>query len=419
MIAKIFMPESGATLKKTYMWTAVAGIIYAGSSFVMSLVITNLLGAEGFGVYTNAMAIAMLLGTIGLYNVRMFQVSDVLEQYSFADYSVMRILSAVVMVVAGAIWLLIAGYRGAELIVIIALILFKLGEAISDLFEGRYQQKERYDVSCRGVVFKTVLYMLVFIGCLAVTKNLALSASLLAIIYLVSIIIIDSRLVPKFGRTRLRLNINVQGKLIAECTPLFINSFLITYILNAAKYTMEQYHGKAYLGIFNSLYMMAFVINLFAAFALKPLITILSDKYLSGDKKGFVKMMARQSLIIVGLTIVAIIGAWFLGTIVLTLIFGIDLSLYRVELCLMLVGGAFTALYQLFQYAIIIMRHQIMCLIGSIITAILTWFFTPVLTKNYGIMGATISFVISMASMSLILFVLNWYFLRKELPADE
>ena len=414
MITKIFMPGKGTTLKKTYMWTAVAGIIYAGGSFIMSLAITNLLGAEEFGVYTNAMAIAALLGTIGLYNVRMFQVSDVLEQYSFADYSVMRILSTVVMMIAGAIWLLIAGYRGGELIVIIALIAFKLGEAISDLFEGRYQQKERYDVSCRGVFYKTLLYLIVFVGCLLLTKNLALAASLLAIVYLVSILVIDSQLLPKFELTSLKFNAGVQAKLIAECTPLFINSFLVTYILNAAKYTMEQYHGKAYLGIFNSLYMMAFVINLFAAFALKPLITILSDKYLKGDKKGFVKMMVRQSLIIVGLTIVAIVGAWFLGTIVLTLIFGIDLSPYRVELCLMLVGGAFTALYQLFQYGIIIMRHQIMCLIGSVITAVLTWFFTPVLTKTYGIMGATISFVISMVLMSLILFILNWYFLRKE-----
>ena len=413
------MPKGEITLKKTYMWTAAAGIIYAGSSFVMSLVITNLLGAAAAGVFRNAMAIALLVGTIGLYNVRMFQVSDVSEQYSFADYSVMRILTTVVMVGIGIIWLFFTGYTGEKLIVIIALIVFKLGEAISDLFEGRYQQKERYDVSCRGVVYKTLLYLAVFIGCLLLTQNLALASSLLAIVYLVSIVIIDSHLLPKFGLAPLRVNMGVQGKLIAECTPLFINSFLVTYIFNASTYTMEQYQGDEYLGIFGALYMMAFVINLFAAFALKPLITVLSDKYLKGDKKGFVKMMRRQSLIIAGLTIIAIIGAWFLGTIILTLVFGIDLNPYRIELCLMLVGGGFMALYQLFQYGIIIMRHQIMCLIGSIITAVLTWFFTPALTKTYGIMGATISFVISMALMSVILFILNWYFLRKEPGVDE
>lgn len=419
MITKIFMPVNGNTMKKVYMWTVIAGVVYAGSSFVMSIVITNLLGAAAAGIFRNALAIASLLGTIGLYNVRMFQISDVSEQYTFADYSVMRILSSGLMIIAGVIWLLVTGYSGEELIVIIALIIFKLGEAISDLFEGRYQQKSRYDVSCRGVVYKTALYLLIFVGCLFLTKSLSLAASLLAGTYLISIIVIDSRLISGFGRISLKVDIKAQSKLIAECTPLAINAFLMMYILNASTYAMKKYQGEEYLGIYNALYMMAFVISMFAAFALRPLITVLSDKYLKGDKKGFVKMMARQSMIIVGVTIVAIIGAWFLGTMVLTFIFGIDLSPYRMELCIMLVGGAFTALYQLFQYGIIIMRHQIMCLVGSVITATLTWFFAPALTKQYGIMGASVGFVISMALISVTLLILNWYFLRKEPVADE
>ena len=419
MITKIFMPVNGATMKKVYMWTAIAGFIYAGSSFVMSIVITNLLGAAAAGVFRNAMAIAVQLGTIGLYNVRMFQISDVLEQYSFADYSALRILSTIAMIIVGVIWLSNAGYSGEKLIVIIALTVFKMSEAISDLFEGRYQQKERYDVSCRGVVYKTLLYLIVFVGSLLLTKNLSLSAVMLAGVYLISIIVIDSRLIPKFGTMPLRVNAKAQGKLLAECTPLFINAFLMMYIFNASTYAMERYQGDESLGVFSALYMMAFVISMFAAFALRPLITVLSNKYLKGDKAGFAKMMGRQTLIIVGLTIVAIMGAWFLGTTVLTFVFGIDLSPYRAELCLMLVGGAFTALYQLFQYGVIIMRHQIMCLVGSVITAVFTWFLMPALTKPYGIMGATIGFVISMAIMSLILFILNWYFIRKEPMTDE
>jgi len=419
MIAKIFMPVNGNTMKKVYMWTVVAGIVYAGSSFVMSLVITNLLGAAAAGVFRNAMAIANLLGTIGLYNVRMFQVSDVLEQFSFADYSITRILSISAMIIGGVIWLLFAGYSGEKLMVIIALIAFKVGEGIADLLEGRYQQKDRYDVACRGIVFKTLLYLTIFVGCLLTTKNLALSAIVLAVIYFISIIVIDGQLIRQFGEIALKINIKAQAQLIVECTPLFINAFLMMYILNASTYAMERYQGEEALGIFGSLYMMAFVISLVASFALKPLLTILSDKYIKGDKKGFAKILARQSAIIMGITTVAIIGAWFLGTIILTLIFGIDLSSYRLELCLMLVGGAFTALYQLFQYGIIIMRHQIMCLVGSAISAALTWVFTPLLIKNYGIMGASISFVLSMALISVVLLILNWYFLRKDVVVDE
>jgi len=420
MISKIFMPENGNTMKKMYMWTVMAGLIYAGSSFVMTIATSNLLGAYFAGVFAlAATTMGNQLATVGLFNTRMFQASDVAEQYSFADYIGVRIFSVGSMIICGVIWILIRGFKGEELVVIVAFVIFKAGEAVSDLFEGRYQQKHRYDVSCRGVFCKTALSMVVFLGVLITTKNLAVASVALMIVYLVSIIVIDGALLPQFGKVKFIIDWRKQGQLIAECSPLFINSFLTMYVLNASKYTIEEYFGNADLGKFNSLYMMAFVINMFAAFALKPLITVLSEKHLKGDKKGFIRIMQRQLLVIVGIILVALIGAWFLGTTILTWVSGLDLMAYRGELCIVLIGGAFTAIYQLFQYGLIIMRHQISCLIGSIITAIVTWFITPALTREYKMMGAAIAFLCSMAFMSLVLFILNWYFLKKEVPSNE
>ena len=420
MISRIFMPEKGNTMKKMYMWTVMAGLIYAGSSFVMTIATSNLLGAYVAGIYIYAAnTMGNQLATVGLFNTRMFQTSDVTEQYSFADYIGLRIFSVGAMLLYGAIWILMRGSSGEELIVIIAFVVFKACEAVSDLFEGRYQQMHRYDVSCRGVFYKTLLNIGVFLVTMIVTKSLLWAAVALMIVYLASIVIIDGSLLPKFGKINFKIDWHKQGKLIAECSPLFVNSFLTMYVLNAAKYPIEEYYGKPYLTKFNSLYMMAFVINMFAAFALKPLITVLSDKYLKGDKKGFVKIMQRQLLVIMVIIALALVGAWFLGTTIITWISGVDVMAYRNELCIVLIGGAFTAIYQLFQYGLIIMRHQLSCLIGSVITAVVTWFITPVLTREYGMMGAAVAFLCSMAFMSLILFILNWYFLKKEVPANE
>lgn len=420
MISKIFMPQNGDTMKKIYIWTVMAGLIYAGSSFVMSMVTTSLLGAYAGGVLALAMStIGNQLATIGLFNTRMYQVSDITEEYSFADYINLRIFSVGVMLLYGAGWMILDGYSGEKLIIIISFTIFKACETVSDLFEGRYQQKHRYDVSCRGVFYKTLLYLVAFLGFMIVTKSLMIASIALTVTYLVTILIVDSQLLPKFGKIHFEIDWHKLGKLIAECLPLFINSFLTMYVLNASKLSMDKYFGEEYLGIFNPLYMMAFVINMFAAFALKPLITILSTKYVDGDIKGFVGIMRRQVLIITGIIVAALIGAWFLGTTVLTLFFGIDLHEYRTELLIMLVGGAFTAIYQLFQYGVIIMRHQISCLIGSVITAVFAWFITPILVRRYEIKGAAWAFLCSMAFMSLILFILNWYFLRKEKSTGE
>lgn len=408
------MLANGNTMKKTYFWTVLAGLTYAGSSFVMSLTVTSLLGLSAYGILSAAMMIGNQLLTIGYYNVRTFQASDVKEKYSFGDYASLRILTTGVMLIGGAVWMMAEGYALAKTAAVALMILFKAGESVSDLLEGRYQQKERYDVACRGVFVKTALYLTGFIISMAVTRNLLLALAVLAVIYWFLVIIIDSRLLPRFGGWKIRFHWKTQLELLGTCLPLFVNSFLTTYILNASKYAVDKYYNDELLGVFNWLYMMAFVVNLFASFVLKPMITPLSIRYVQGDRTGFVKIIKRQLLIIAGLAVLCVGGAWFLGIPVLSWLSGKDLSDYRIALCIILVGGAFTAVYQLLQYSIIIMRHQFSCLVGCIITAVLTMVVTPLLTSRYAISGAALSYLLSMVVMSAIFLFFVIYYLKGE-----
>ena len=128
--------------------------------------------------------------------------------------------------------------------------LFKIFEAVSDLLEGRYQQKGRYDVSCRGVFVKTALYLICFVAVLLLTGNLQVSLAFMGIVYGVCILIIDGSLIPCFGGIRIRFCAAAQKSLLISCMPLFINSFFMTYIVNAAKYSMERYYQRRLPGNF-------------------------------------------------------------------------------------------------------------------------------------------------------------------------
>ena len=414
MISEIFMPINGDTLKKTYIWTVLAGIIYAGSSFVMAIGTTNLLGEWDAGIFTIALTIGNQLVTIGYYNIRMFQVSDTKEQYAFADYSAARILSTIMMLGAGVAWIVVEGYSGEKLAVIVLMLVFKMGESISDLFEGRYQQKKRYDVACRGVVFKTLLCLIGFIISMMITKSLVVSMGVLTGLYWISLIVIDSHLLLAFKVERPRFYWQIQRRLLTDCLPLFINEFLTIYVFGATKYAMDRYYQEDMVGIFGSLFMMAFVINLVATFVLRPLIAPLAERYQNGDKNSFIRVIKRQMLIIAGLLIICVAGAWLIGPEVLTFVSGIDLIPYRIELCIILLGGACSSLYQLFNFSLIIMRRQAFCLAGSVVTAVLTWFITPLVVARHAIRGGAISYLISMVIMATILAVVTIYFLRKK-----
>lgn len=413
MMKNFFCPQK-TSMKQTYLWTVIGGSFYAGSSFVMSIVTTNLLGAAAAGILALALSIGSQLVTVGYYNIRTYQVSDFNEKYSFGDYCILRCITIAAMLLIGVIWIWQGGYTGVKLAAIWAAVGFRVLEAVSDLLEGRYQQKGRYDASCRGMFVKTFLYLVIFLSVLLISGQLMPALLAMDICYLVSIIIIDSTLIGDFGGISFRSTWKKQGRLLLEGLPLFINAFLNTYIINAAKYAVDEYYDSEMLGIFNALYMMAFVVNMFSSFMLKPIVSVLAEKFSKKDMTGFGRLVIRQVMVVLALTAVCIGGGYLLGIPVLTLLYGVDLTGYRGALCLILISGGFTAMYQLFQYAIIVMRHQYSTFICCGVTAVITYFVTPLLTKRYAIMGASASYAVSIGFMSSIFMAFFLFYFFKE-----
>ncbi len=421
MIKKFFMPKIGSA-QSTYIWTMLAGLIYAGSSFVMSMATTKFFGKEAGGVIALALSIGSQLVTIGYFNIRVFQASDIKEEYSFGDYIIFRIITITAMIAVGIGWIIKDSFTGAKAIAVGIAIGFRVLESISDLLEGRYHQKGRYDVSCRGVFVKTFIFLAAFLMALFISGDLIVALGAMTASYALSIIAIDSNLIGDFGGLSFKSNFKKQKNLFIAGLPLFINQFLNMYIINASKYTVERVFGDGTLGVYNALYMMTFVVNMFSSFVLKPTITALAQSFSANNLSGFLKLILRQVAIILALTAVCLGGAYVLGIPVLSGLFGIDLSAYKSALCLMVISGGFTAFYQLFQYAIIVMRHQYSTFVCCIVTAVVTYFITPILTREYGILGASASYAISIVIMS-ILFMgfFAFYFIKdsKKLKIKE
>ena len=413
MIKDFFMPEKHS-MKQTYLWTVLASLIYAGSSFLMQMVTSKFIGVTQAGILSLALTVGNQLVTIGFYNIRTFQVSDVTEKYKFSDYCMLRAVTVSAMLIAGILWLAKDSYTPEKVAAIGIVVVFRATEAFSDLLEGRYQQKGRYDVACRGVFTKDLLYLTAFLTVLFLTRNLTAALAALAVTYVGTVIVIDSQLIGSFGGISFHSSWIRQKRLILEGLPLFANSFLTAYIINASKYALEKYYDSEMMGIFSPLYMLTFVVNMFASFVLKPIISVMAEKYVKKDIRGFLKLVAKQFAVIGGVTAVCLTGAAILGIPVLNFLYGVDLSEYRTAMYLILISGGFTALYQLLQYGIVIMRHQYSSFICCLVTVLITYIMTPVLTKKYAIMGAALSYTISIGVLTLLFFGFFVYYLIKD-----
>lgn len=414
MVRRAFIGgRTACTPGSTYFWTVLSGTTYSASTFLMFWLLSRVSGPYEAGVFTIVMAAGQQLLTIGYFNVRTYQVSDVAERFSFSQYFSFRIATCAVMVAAGILWAVLGGYRGDRLVCFLWILLFKVAEAVADVMEGLYQQKDRYDVTGKCIFYETLIFLAAFGIHLLLFGRLTSALACMCLVYIVSLLVIDRGLVGVFATLELVWDLSVLKRLFWDCLPLFVNSFLMVYLNSVSKYAVDACLGEEMLSYFNMIYMPAFVMNLFAGFLFKPLLTRFSVLYHEGRRGALFALLGRQAALLAGGALVCLGGAWLLGIPVLSWFYRTDLTAYRGELCVVVVGGVFSAVYMMFQFLIVIMRHQYACLAGCVVTSAAAAAAVPRLTKVYGMTGAAWGYAWMMMLLSLIYMLLSGYYLKK------
>ena len=113
---------------------------------------------------------------IGNFAVRAYQVSDINNQYLFADYLNQRYISCVIMILIRLVYIIQKKYMGEMFALSILLCFYKMIDALADVYEGELQKKGYLSVAGLGMFWRVTSSMFVFIGILIFTKNLLISS---------------------------------------------------------------------------------------------------------------------------------------------------------------------------------------------------------------------------------------------------
>ena len=165
---------------------------------------------------------------------------------------------------------------------------------------------------------------------------------------------------------------------------------------------MASVMDDEYQTYYSILFMPSFVITLMCEFVFKPLITTIAELWWENNIKKFVLYVLR----IVGIILVCcsgiVVAGHLLGRTLLELIYGVDLSPYKLHFIVLLVGGGISAeVYMLYNILIAIRKGNCLLPVYSI-TAVLTILAARQMVKAWGIMGAALNYLLSCS----ILFVL-------------
>ncbi len=404
---------------RNVVWNMIGSLVYSIATIVLATLVKRIAGIDAGDDFTIAFKVGQTLLTVGYFEVRLFQVTDEREEYKFQDYFSFRLITCALMLVLCFAYLLVTGRSGEMFLLFLSLCLFKMGDALADVFEGDYQKHERLDLSGKSLTLRTLASVLVFVLVLVATGNTALASLSMAICAFVVIALFNPPLRKIYGGTPgFAFKKEKVRALFFDCVFLAIGAFLCSYILNSVVFAVDAY-ASDFNYIFGALYMPTSVINLFSGMIFKPVLTTLTARYERHEYRGFLKLLGLLTCAVAVLTVICLAGAWLIGIPVLSAIYAVDLNPYMAELLLLIIGGGLNAASILVYYGLVVMRRQKKIFGCYVVTFVLTFMLPFVLVKANGITGAAVGFVLVMLIQTLVFLTMLLWECRKEMKKYE
>ena len=393
MLSKILNRETNKIKKSAYIWNFMSSIAKAIQLTIFLALISRITTQSDAGIMSLAFSVAYLMRTIGNYSMRNFQVTDTRGKFRFQEYFTSRIITLLLMIVSSIIYIYAKGYNFDKAITIL-LICFYMGiDAIEDVFHGEFQKHDRLDIAAFIEFIRYVCGMLIFGIALFITKRLWVATFILTCFSIVLFAILNLPFVHAFGQVEISTDRRKVGRLLWECFPLFIGAFMSAYINNAPKDAIDAVLNDEMQGYFGMIFMPVFVVNLFSTMVYRP-ITVDLARECELKRQQYVKNIKKQYLIIAGIMLVCVIGAFAVGIPVLSLIYQVPLAEYKLCLIILMIGGGASAAISFSGVLLTIQRKQKTMYYAYGIAMLISILLSISFVRKWNILGASILYVI-------------------------
>ncbi len=410
--------ESHSTTRD-YVWNTIGTTVWGMSLPILSIVASQLAGAEQAGMFSMAFATGMLLMYAANYGVRNYQVSDIDETHAFSSYQIQRWASTAMALVLGILYCTIRDYQPYMATICFGVYLFKLVDGAADVYEGRLQQADKLYLAGISQTIRSVAVFLVFTVLLFVMRDIAVASVGMGIAAVASLVLVTIPLALLETEKSRHWRFEEVIDLFRQCFPLFAALFLFNLIETMPKLVMEgalPYDNQLY---FNALYFPSQSIQIIIGFIYKPQLVRLSNIWANPRKRRrFDFIILAVMAVIVAVT--AGVGV-FMATIGIPLtgfLYGVDFEQFRFLCYLMVVAGGVIAAID-FLYAIVtVLRRQ-----GEVMRLYLVAFAAVtlsslVLVHLIGLAGAVVSYLASM-TLLLALLVLDYFRIRQAIRRER
>lgn len=386
---------------KNFIWNLIGTSFSSFNSLFFLIIVTWINGVNEAGIYSIGVAIALILYTIGEYSGRICQVTDSKCEIKDKDYIFNRIITFCLVLILGIIIVIFRNYDIHKSSIIIAICIYRGLEAFSEVLYGILQKYDYLYKVGQSYALKSIIGVIIFLIIDLLTKNLLFACVSLIVVNVFFIVVFDIVNIKKIIKLDYKVNIDNVRTIFKKEFFVFANSFAGVFILNAQKYAIDGFWNDNIQAIYSYIMMPASVINLFTKFVILPFLNSFKE-YVKENKIIDLKRDVKKiKIVIICFGVFCISLAYFIGPEVLSFIYGVQLDIFRVNLCLIILAYILYSLSYLDLVVLTTLRNTLIQFIIYILGMIIAFVGSNILVANYGINGATSACILTLGYLCL------------------
>ena len=292
-----------------------------------------------------------------------------------------------------------------KLVIVILVCGIKAVDAFEDVFHGLFQQHKRLDIGGKILTFRLFVYIIEYMLVYYFTHNLMTTTVICLLTTIVLSVLLNGSAMKYIPHKIAHIKAAHLKNLAVDCFPIFISTFLLAYVANAPKYSIDIVLSSHDQAQFNYIFMPVFVISLLSTFIYQPMINQLAIIWNDGKNRPVLEINSTSDSHNRRANRLVYVSRLSIGN---------SCSFYiiwRRFVCLQnrtgnpAPGGGLMALINFFTMVITVTRYQKHLVWGYLIVSISFLLQGKKIAASYGIMGISGFYTLSMTVLAVIFLV--------------
>lgn len=291
-------PRPRAGLLRNAQWLLLGNAVFAGGYWLQYMILARAGGPSAVGTYAYTLALAVPAVGFASLQLRALLASDVARTYAVREYLALRVVAVGVAMIAV---LLVGGVTsgGVALLAVLAPVcLMRTAEALSDIYYGVWQLRERMAIIGWSLAINGAASAAFMAAALALGTGVAGGAAGAALGSWLAFAFVYRRTLPDQGAPARaagagRLEWRRLLRLAGQAAPLGVISLLNAFQASIPRYFIRAFADEATLGLFAAAYQLPVAGGIVVSALGSAAVPRLASLYAGGNVAGFRALTRR------------------------------------------------------------------------------------------------------------------------------